>query len=386
MCPRVTFCSLLCSMSTAAVARRVLASAGVLLLATRTMASTAAEAARPVPTYLLTGYLGAGKTTLLNRLLRESNTRFAVIENEYAMEFAIENELPTQPQPGSSSSGAVKVYEFGDGCVCCSASEEFELALEDVLERRDELKYEAIVIETTGRALAGPVTRILQSPTFAPRLDLSGVITVVDAVHAVRYLDPANPAVEFKEQIHFADTILLNKMDRASSDNVAQLEQAIATLNTHCQVYHTSYCDVDVQQLLRSTRGANQAAGPEDGELLALQHDRSISTTGANLDKPLPSRARFEKWLQEVVTEHHNDLARYKGVIVTRTDSAHVAPNTRGDLAVWTLQGVHEHWELQPRALAPDEPLPMTRLAFIGPNMDRHVIRRRFYESFDPSE
>ena len=45
---------------------------------------------------LLTGYLGAGKTTLLNHILTTpsaSPLRIAVIDNEYAMEFAVEHEL-----------------------------------------------------------------------------------------------------------------------------------------------------------------------------------------------------------------------------------------------------------------------------------------------------
>lgn len=66
-----------------------------------------------IPVTIITGFLGTGKTTLLNHILDENQRsiklRLAVIENEFAAAFGIEDEILHQDK----TQALQNLYEFG---------------------------------------------------------------------------------------------------------------------------------------------------------------------------------------------------------------------------------------------------------------------------------
>ena len=156
------------------------------------------------PVTVLTGYLGAGKTTLLNRILTEDHgKRYAVIVNEFG-EIGIDNDLIV----GADE----EVFEMSNGCVCCTVRGDLIRVLQGLA--KSKAGFDAIVIETTGLADPGPVAQtFFVDEDVKAKTVLDSVTTVVDAKHVLARLDDSREA---REQIAFADQIVLNKTDLVS--------------------------------------------------------------------------------------------------------------------------------------------------------------------------
>src|SRR5436189_3799015 len=172
-----------------------------------------------IPVTVLTGYLGAGKTTLLTRILSEPHgQKCAVIVNEFG-EIGIDNDLII----GADE----EVFEMNNGCICCTVRGDLVRILDGLMRRKG--KFDAIILETTGLADPAPVAQtFFVDENIGRKTKLDAVVTVADA----KWLkDRLKDAPEAKNQIAFADVILLNKTDLVTEPELPEAQAPTPRIN-----------------------------------------------------------------------------------------------------------------------------------------------------------
>lgn len=191
-----------------------------------------------VPVTVLTGYLGAGKTTLINRILSEQHgKRIAVIENEFG-EVSVDQQLVI----GADE----EIFETSNGCICCTVRGDLIRILTQLRKRRE--RFDAVLIETTGLADPGPVAQtFFIEEELKEYYSLDAIVTLVDARHIEQELERDTIA---REQIAFADIVLLNKIDLVDASALARIEQRVHGISGSAVVLRTRNADVALERVL----------------------------------------------------------------------------------------------------------------------------------------
>ena len=262
-----------------------------------------------VPVTILTGFLGSGKTTLLNRILKEDHGhRIAVIENEFG-EVGVDNEILTQTTE--------QIVEMNNGCICCTVRGDLIRILGDLKEKRGkgELKFDRVVIETTGMADPGPVAQtFFTDEEISAYYLLDSILTLVDAKHAPGQLDEFKEA---QEQVGFADRILMSKTDLVGEDAVTALAERIKRMNPRAPIRKVHFGDAPIAEIL-DIRGFNLNAMLEldPGFLTDVSHEHhdEVESFVFRSERAFDGD-KLEQFLSGMIQVYGPDLLRYKGVL-----------------------------------------------------------------------
>jgi G3E family GTPase len=268
-----------------------------------------AEQENMVPVTILTGFLGAGKTTLLNRILKEDHgQKIAVIENEFG-ETGVDGDILERSEE--------QIVEMNNGCICCTVRGDLIRILGELKDKREAgtLKFDRVVIETTGMADPGPVAQ-----TFFTDEDignyylLDSILTVVDAKHAPKQLDEFHEA---QEQVGFADRILLSKTDLIKEDEAESLIKRLKRMNPRAPIKKVNFGNAPIAEVL-DIRGFNLNAILElDPSFLTdshHEHHDEVESFVFKSDKPFDGD-KLEQFLSGMIQVYGPDLLRYKGVL-----------------------------------------------------------------------
>ncbi|MFO1319950.1 MAG: GTP-binding protein [Burkholderiales bacterium] len=314
-----------------------------------------------IPVTILTGFLGSGKTTLLNHLLGALHgQRLAVIENEFG-EVGVDSRILARDT-------AEEIVETRNGCLCCTVRGDLKRALVDLQKRRStgELRFDRVVIETSGLAQPAPVVQTLLGDVYlGAHYRLDGVVTLVDARHGADHLD-RHP--EAQEQVGFADRLVITKPDLSDETARRSLESTLKDLNPRAEIRVARFGAVPAEWILEvggfSTTGVLDLHPGFPRYARPTVHTPHVDSLVHRARGPF-DRDRLEYFLETLIEWYGPDLLRYKGVLAFEDDPRR-----------WILQGVHRQYSLAPGdAWAQDEPRSGT-LVFIGVRLPRDMLEQ----------
>ncbi len=328
-----------------------------------------------IPVTVLTGYLGAGKTTLLNRILSEPHgKKYAVIVNEFG-EIGIDNDLVV----GADE----EVFEMNNGCICCTVRGDLIRIIEGLMRRKG--KFDAIIVETTGLADPAPVAQtFFVDENVGRKARLDAVVTVADA----KWLkDRLKDAPEAKNQIAFADVILVNKTDLVSDAELREVEARIRAINPYAKLHRTQKSQIALDQVLgrnafdldrildiepeflhADDHDHDHHHGHDHGHHHGLKHyhDEDMQSMSLSTDKPLHPD-KFFPWIQKLVAEDGPKILRCKGIL-----------NFKDDPDRFVFQGVHMILDGDHQRPWKDGEKRDSRMVFIGRELPEDKIRKGF--------
>lgn len=346
-----------------------------------------------IPVTVLTGYLGAGKTTLLNRILTEPHgKKFAVIVNEFG-EIGIDNDLVV----GADE----EVFEMNNGCICCTVRGDLIRIIEGLMKRKG--RFDAIIVETTGLADPAPVAQtFFVDQDVGDKTRLDAVVTVADA----KWLkDRLKDAPEAKNQIAFADVILLNKTDLVAPAELREVEARIRAINPYAVLHKTQKCAVPLDAVLN--RGAFdlerileiEPAFLETGEHdhdhdhdlhhdhecgpgcthehhdhghhhhhggLKHYHDEDMQSVSIAIDGDVDPE-KFMPWINDIVQAEGPNILRSKGILAFKEEPKR-----------FVFQGVHMILDGDLQRDWKSGEKRVSRIVFIGRNLKDDELRKGF--------
>lgn len=245
--------------------------------------------AKQVKIAIITGYLGAGKTTLLNHILSNSQgIRAAVIVNDIG-EVNIDAQLIAQT--GAVAQVDDSLIPMTNGCICCTLSEDLADQLEGIAASGS---FDYIIIEASGICEPLPIAYTIEAfcqedgqgtAAGAVPMRLDNVIAVVDCARMLDEFHSGRDLLEGEddiaqllvEQIEFCSTLVLNKTDQVSEEDLGEIKAIVRSLQKHARIIEAEHGRVDVAELLDTGRfdfedvyassgWASALGGGEDGE------------------------------------------------------------------------------------------------------------------------
>ncbi|MGN0488768.1 MAG: CobW family GTP-binding protein [Ruminococcus sp.] len=216
-----------------------------------------------IPVTVLTGYLGAGKTTVLNHVLNnQQGYKVAVIVNDIG-EVNIDAELIQKG--GVVNEADENLVPLQNGCICCTLKMDL---IEQICQLIETRKFDYILIEASGICEPIPIAQTIamldgsyNDPKIPKLCRLDNVVSVVDAARLSTEFGCGGTLLSDNigeedienliiQQIEFCNTIILNKVDSVTAEELKKVKSVIRTLQPEAKLIETNYGKVDVGEIL----------------------------------------------------------------------------------------------------------------------------------------
>ena len=237
---------------------------------------------KPVKIVMLTGYLGAGKTTLLNHILsNDGSIRAAVIVNDIG-----EVNVDASLIKDGGLSATDNLIPLTNGCICCTLADDLANQLSDLADSGD---FDYIIIEASGICEPVPIAYTIsafcdeEKVGGAPKLALDNIVAVVDCArmydefHGGRDLlaediDEDDIEALLISQIEFCSTLVLNKVDTVTPEQLAELKAIVRSLQKDAVIVEAEQGNVDLREVLDTGRFDFMKAYNSAAWIEAMEH------------------------------------------------------------------------------------------------------------------
>lgn len=204
---------------------------------------------------VVSGFLGAGKTTFIKELIRRTGKEIAVLENEYG-----DTNLDSQE---IQETGELKVWEFMEGCVCCSKKDSFANTIVAISASLDP---EYLVVEPTG---VGKLSNIIDNihKVSYEKIKLLNPLVVLAPVS---YHENMREYGElYADQIANAKGVIFSKIENEASSILDEIQNEIKGINPDAWISDRPYKEHDDEwwySILTAPDEIDADAGIEDAE------------------------------------------------------------------------------------------------------------------------
>lgn len=237
---------------------------------------------KPVKIVMLTGYLGAGKTTLLNHILsNDGGIRAAVIVNDIG-----EVNVDASLIKDGGLSATDNLIPLTNGCICCTLADDLANQLSGLADSGD---FDYIIIEASGICEPVPIAYTIsafcdeEKVGGAPKLALDNIVAVVDCArmydefHGGRDLladdiDEDDIEALLISQIEFCSTLVLNKTDTVTPEQLAELKAIVRSLQKDAVIVEATQGKVDLREVLDTGRFDFMKAYNSAAWIEAMEH------------------------------------------------------------------------------------------------------------------
>lgn len=272
--------------------------------------------------------------------------------------------------------GSEGMIELPGGCLCCTIEGDLLRTLTGLLKKRTRrfwpLRFDRILVETSGLASPGPVLRtLLVEENLAAAFETPRVVCLASTGELA---DQLKQHPEVREQLAHADTVVLSHWDRANEDDRERARHLVAGAAPGAKVMMSS------REEWEPGGGSSDllAAGPELNALVERveahahvhtgerdgHHTQGVTALCLSSSTPL-DREALDMWLRFLAARPEPRLLRVKGMVMV------------ADGACLSVQGAGE-WYGSEEVAGESSGLGFgeSRLVLIGIGLDEAELRR----------